>query len=285
MKITASVLFMVSVACGLVLLSCQSDSKHQSQQAAPAPSSFLGFDRNIFPDATALPMLRKTFAFSGYWLSPPPGETNNTWAGQRDALRSLGFGFLLLYRGPLTRELKSAVGAAQRGTRDAQAAAVAARHEGFPVPAIIFLDIEEGGRLSENYHAYLSAWTARIRQEGYRAGAYCSGIPVDEGAGGTTTTVADIQAHLGAQDFSYFIFNDACPPSPGCTFPIAPPPSSGGIPFAAVWQFVRSPRTEFSAHCAPGYHTDGNCYAPGDAAHTWFLDVSAAASSDPSNGR
>jgi hypothetical protein len=285
MKVALSNSFLIAVACGLVLLSCQSEPKHESEEPA-VPSSYLGLDRNIFPDTTALPMLRKTFSFAGYWLSPPPDETKNTWIGRRQTLRSLGFGFLLLYRGPLTRDLKSAAGATQRGTRDAQSAAVAARHEGFPVPAIIFVDIEEGGRLADNYHAYLSAWTARIKQEGYRAGAYCSGIPVSAGPGVTITTADDIRAHLGAQDFSYFIFNERCPPSPGCVFPAAPPsPSSGGIAFAAVWQFVRSPKTEFAAHCPPGYHTDGNCYAPGDAAHTWFLDLSAAASSDPSNGR
>src|SRR5690349_1556374 len=46
-----------------------------------SPSHFyLGFDRNIYPDDAAMPILRKTFAFSGYWLSPPPGEKTNTWA-------------------------------------------------------------------------------------------------------------------------------------------------------------------------------------------------------------
>jgi hypothetical protein len=285
MKAALSISSLFSVACGILLLSCQSEPKHESEQAA-APSAYLGLDRNIFPDATALPMLRDTFSFVGYWLSPPPGETKNTWTGQRQGLRSLGFGFLLLYRGPLTRDLKTTGGAAQSGTRDAQRAAIAARHEGFPVPAIIFVDIEEGGRLSDKYHAYLRAWTVRMKEEGYRAGAYCSGIPVKEGPGATITTADDIHAHLGAQDFSYFIFNDGCPPSPGCVFPAAPPaPATGGIPFAGVWQFVRSPRTEFSAHCPPGYHNDGNCYAPNDAAHTWFLDVSSATSSDPSNGR
>jgi Domain of unknown function (DUF1906) len=285
MKAVLSISSLIVVACSLALLSCQPEPKQESAQPA-VPSAYLGFDRNIFPDAAALPMLRNTFSFAGYWLSPPPGETKNTWTGQRQALRSLGFGFLLLYRGPLTRDLKSAAGAEQKGTRDAQSAAVAARREGFPVPAIIFVDIEEGGRLSDNYHPYFRAWITKMKQEGYRAGAYCSGIAVNDGPHETITTADDIRAHLGAQDFSYFIYNDACPPSPGCVFPAsAPAPSTGGVSFASVWQFVRSPKTEFSVHCPPGYHTDGNCYAPGDAAHTWFLDVSSAASSDPSNGR
>src|SRR5208282_2528841 len=74
---------------------------------ATPPASYLGFDRNIFPGKDALPALRKTFAFSSYWLSPPPGEKTNTWLGQRDALRSQGFGFLLLYRGSESSELKT----------------------------------------------------------------------------------------------------------------------------------------------------------------------------------
>jgi len=269
----------------LIALSCQSEPQRPQTSVSPA-GPFLGFDRNIFPEASALPMLRKTFAFTGYWLSPPPGETTNTWKSQRDALRSLGFGFLLLYRGPLERELKDTTQAAQRGDTDAQNAAAAAKREGFPAQAIIFVDIEEGGRLSDSYHAYLRAWATQIQQAGYRSGAYSSAIPVKEEGNATINTADDIRAHLGLQEFSYFICNDTCPPAPGCVFAARPPkPSSGGIAYASAWQFVRSPRTEFSTHCPPGYHTDGNCYAPGDTAHMWFLDVSTADSPDPSNGR
>jgi hypothetical protein len=37
-------------------------------------SAYLGFDLNEYPGDDALPALRKTFAFTSYWLSPPPGE-------------------------------------------------------------------------------------------------------------------------------------------------------------------------------------------------------------------
>jgi Domain of unknown function (DUF1906) len=247
--------------------------------------SYLGFDLNLFPGKAALPVLRKTFTFSGYWLSPPPGEKTNTWLGQRELLRAQGFGFLLLYRGPLSRELNSEAAAVRKGSLDAHNAATAAKSEGFPAQAIIFLDIEEGGRLPTEYHAYLRAWTAELQRTGYRAGAYCSGIPVKEEPGATITTADDIRAHGPSQDFVFFVFNDVCPPSPGCTFPQIPPsPTAGGIPHARVWQFAQSPRRmERTVHCAPGYHTDGNCYAPGDVAYAWFLDVDTAASSDPSN--
>ena len=272
------------MAAVLILFSCRGSTQPTSQEQQ-APRAYLGFDLNIFPDKDALPALRKTFSFSGYWLSPPPEAKTNNWLGQRELLRSQGFGFLLLYRGPLSRELKNEAAAAQRGTLDARNAASVAKSEGFPAQAIIFLDVEEGGRLPATYHSYVRAWTAELSRAGYRSGAYCSGMPVKEEPGATITTADDIRAHAPSADFVYFIFNDACPPSPGCTYPQNPPsPAVGGIPYASVWQYAQTPRRkEFTAHCPPGYHTDGNCYAPGDTAHTWFLDVDTASSSDPSN--
>jgi hypothetical protein len=110
---------------------------------------------------------------------------------------------------------------------------------------------------------------------------------VREEPGVTITTADDIRSHAPKAGIAFYVFNDACPPSPGCTFPQnSPTPTSSGIPFAAIWQFAQSPRRmEFTAHCAPGYHSDGNCYAPGDTDHVWFLDLDSANSPDPSNGR
>jgi Domain of unknown function (DUF1906) len=272
------------LAGALVTLASQSAGRSASA-AKESPVNYLGFDRNIFPGGGALPILRKSFAFSGYWLSPPPGEKTNTWLGQRELLRSQGFGFLLLYRGPLSRELKDGSAAAEKGTLDARNAASAARSEGFSAPAVIFLDLEEGGRLPAAYHSYLRAWAAELSHAGYRGGAYCSGIPVKEEPGVTITTADDIRAHAPSKDFVFFVFNDVCPPSPGCTYPQSPPSAAAsGISYAEVWQFAQSPRrTERTVHCAPGYHADGNCYARGDTAHAWFLDVETASSPDPSN--
>ena len=279
-----SFLSISAIAAALILFSCRA-STQPSLQEQQAPRAYLGFDRNIFPGNNALPILRRTFAFSGYWLSPPPTEKTNTWLGQRELLRSQGFGFLLLYRGPESREMNNEAAAIEKGTHGAADAASAAKKEGFPAQAIIFLDIEEGGRLPSTYHSYLRAWAKGLAEAGYRPGAYCSGMPVKEEPGVTITTAEDIRAHVPSQDFVFFVYNDACPPAPGCTFPQNPPsPAQSGIPYAALWQFAQSPRRmEFSARCPAGYHTDGNCYAPGDTAHSWFLDVETANSSDPSS--
>src|SRR5712664_4357698 len=85
--------------------------------------AYLGFDLNTYPGDSALPVLRKTFSFAGYWLSPPPGAKRNTWVGKRQLLLSQKFGFLLLYRGPQTSEPKSSSQAGNRGTSDAANAA------------------------------------------------------------------------------------------------------------------------------------------------------------------
>lgn len=248
--------------------------------------SYLGFDRNIYPGDAALPILRKSFAFTSYWLSSPPGEKTNTWTGKRNLLVSHGFGFLILYRGRDSSEFKKEADAKSKGAHDAEGAAGAAKEEGFPRETIIFLDIEEGGRLPETYHAYLAAWSEGLTHAGYRPGAYCSGMPVKEEPGVSITTADDIRNHAASRDFTIWAYNDACPPSPGCAFPQDPPfPARSGISYATVWQYAQSPlRKEFTSRCAKTYHRDGNCYAPGDTAHAWFLDVNSATSPNPSGG-
>jgi hypothetical protein len=266
-----------------------------SPQTAVAPDTahhtYLGFDRNSYPGDAALPILRKTFAFTSYWISPPPGEKTNTWIGKRELLRKHGFGFVVLFRGREEKNFKSIDDAEVKGENDATATVEAAQREGFSPQTIIYLDIEEGGRLSLKYHKYIIRWLWHVTPS-FRGGFYCSGIPVNEGEGKAITTCEDIYNDLYSRSrgFSLWAYNDVCPPSPGCTFPVDPPtPSIAEKKFCDtcidIWQFAQSPRRkEFTAHCPANYHKDGNCYAPGDTAHAWFLDVNSATSPDPSGG-
>jgi hypothetical protein len=250
-------------------------------------TSYLGFDLNEYPGDDALPALHKSFSFIGYWLSPPPGEKHNNWSGKRSLLQSEGFGFVVLFNGPESRHLKFPADATQKGIADAEQASKLARREGFPTGTIIFLDIEEGGRLPPSYHNYLHAWIDALLRSHFRAGAYCSGVAVNDGGGKTITTVEDIQEHLIGAKLTLWVFNDFCPPSPGCVSSQSPPPvTQGGFPEAAVWQFAQSPRRkERTAMCATTYNSDGNCYAPADVLHKWWLDLNVANSPDPSAAR
>ncbi len=248
-----------------------------------ASAASQGFDRNLYPGEEALPTLRKTFSFTGYWLNPPPGETSTSWKGKRPLLTKSGFGFLILFNGRLHMELKSAGNAMKLGNADGSLAASLAKQEGFPDHAIVFLDQEEGGRLNLEQLTYVLAWTDALTKSGYRAGIYCSGIPVRD-SGDTITTAGDLHSHAGNREIHFFVYNDTCPPSPGCVFPRTPlNPQLSGIPFAEAWQMAQSPRRpKFTASCASTYSSTGLCLAPGT---NLDIDLSTATSPDPSHGR
>ena len=245
------------------------------------PAAYLGFDRNDYPGDESLAALRQTFRFTGYWLNNPFGSNSNSWQGKRALLRSRGFGFLVLFSGRLDQQLKAPADAAALGRSDAHLAAATARVEGFPQGTVIFLDQEEGGRLLPEQRAYLHAWADGVKQAGYRAGVYCSGIPFRESRKKTVITAEDIREHAGGREIVYWVANDVCPPSPGCALR-TPAPGASGVAFASVWQFAQSPRRAKFARGCNNYNRDGNCYAPGTSI---FVDFDTADSPDPSRGR
>src|ERR1700735_2293503 len=103
------------------------------QSAAPAPQP-IGFDSNTYPGDAALPVLRKHFAFAGYWLTNPPRANSNSWLGKGDALLKQGFGFLVLANGKdddvILKAMKtSKVSAEAVGRRDAEAVVITAKQE------------------------------------------------------------------------------------------------------------------------------------------------------------
>jgi len=253
----------------------------QPTQTEPG-HAHLGFDRNQFPGDEAMAILHQQFSFVGYWLSPPPGEKTNGWAGKRVKLEAQGFGFALLYAGRPSSSLHTRQAAFEAGEIDGKKAAEIARREGFTEGWTIFLDIEEGGRFNDAGHAYFRAWAEALARERYRPGFYCSGMVVAEGGGTKVIAADDIRAHLGSIDAAYWVFNDACPPSPGCVNPKeVPGPGQSGVTYAAVWQISRSPKESVAWHCS-GYTKNKSCYAAVDVAKKWFLDLDVAASASPS---
>jgi len=256
----------------------------QSHHSA-ARAMHLGFDRNDYPGDANLAALRKTFDFTGYWLSIPPGEKNNSWRGKRKTIERAGFGFLLLFNGRSYSDLKTM---ANPGSSDGAAAARAAKAEGFPRNSVIFLDQEEGGRMLDLQKQYIFAWAHMVKQAGFRPGIYCSGIEITQPDGSLISTASDLHSSVEGRELVFWVANDACPPSPGCVFPKEPPPPQlSGAPFAEVWQFAQSPlRSRFAASCASSYNADRSCYAPGTGSgHGLHLDVNAARSADPSHAR
>jgi len=245
-------------------------------------------DRNDYPGDASMAALRKTFAFTGYWLNSPPGAKDNTWLGKRTALQGMGYGFLLLFNGREYHQLKASGNAARVGVKDAALAVESAKREGFPKNAIIFLDQEQGGRMLPEQRAYIHAWVDGVVRGGYRAGVYCSGIPFLESDTESIVTANDIRDHAGGREIDYFVSNDACGPSPGCVFPgPAPSPLQSGVKFADVWQYAQSPRRPgMTSACRQTYAPDGNCYPPGMLPNSGLhVDLDTAMSPDPSQAR
>ncbi|MGA7886534.1 MAG: glycoside hydrolase domain-containing protein [Acidobacteriaceae bacterium] len=273
------------VSSALALLLCAAVLATAAQAAIPASArSYSGFDKDGYPGDARLPALHRTFAFTGFWLNNPPGMTTNPWAGKRTVVRAAGFGFLILFNGRLDQELKQR-DAAALGREDGAAAIAAAHREGFPAGAILFLDQEEGGALLPEQAAYLGAWIATVGASPYRAGIYASGIPVPAGPA-RISTAQDVEARFpGAQ---LWVWDDRCPPSPGCVAPAARLSfTRSGFSHALVWQYAQSPRREAdTAGCRRTYAADGRCYAPGmphsEATH---IDLDVSVSPDPSHGR
>ena len=257
--------------------------------ALPAQTStYLGLDRNDYPGDAAMRSLRKTFAFTGYWLNNPPGANSNTWVGRRKALEAMGYGFLVLFNGREYQYLTASGNPGGVGASDAANAIQAAAHDGFSKGAILFLDQEQGGRMLPEQRAYIYAWVDGVIKGGYRAGIYCSGIPFRESRNTTVVTANDIRDNTGQRELHFFISNDQCPPAPGCV-PNKPAvaPSRSGVSFAEVWQFAQSPRRpEVTAACKKTYASDGNCYPPGMPPSSGIhIDLESATSPDPSHGR
>jgi Domain of unknown function (DUF1906) len=291
-KFYTALLLIVGVLAVATLISARAPAPAAGSVALPAsghrsgsPAAYLGFDRNDYPGDGNLPVLRKSFAFAGYWLSNPPGARANSWQGKRTTVQRAGFGFLLLFNGRAYAELK---GKPNPGAADGAAAARAAKAEGFPRGSVIFLDQEEGGRMLDEQKKYVFAWANAVQRAGFRAGVYCSGIEVAEPDGSVISTARDLHDSALGRGLIFWVANDACPPSPGCAFPKAPPPpAASGATFAEVWQFAQSPRrAQFTAACAASYNADQNCYPPGmDAAQKVHLDLNVARTADPSLAR
>ncbi len=246
---------------------------------------YVGFDQNLYPGDAMLPALHKNLAYVGYWLNNPPGETTNQWRGKRAVLVQNGFGFLLLFNGHLDAEFRRLDPVAV-GRSDAAKAIAAAKAEGFPAHAIIFLDIEEGGRMLPRTAKYVGAWVDALRHSSYRPGAYCAGQETEDDPGTRISTADDI--HTQFPDVALWLANDQCPPAPGCTInPAGLSMKLSGRADAIVWQYSQSPRRpELTHSCAATYSRDGNCYAPGSPKTDKFaLDLDLSTSPDPSNGR
>ena len=232
----------------------------------------------------ALPVLRKTFSFSGYWLTAPPRETHNTWTGKKRALGCARVRIRLVWPGGREASTLPSAAKEKMGLRMQDKRRGTQSRKGSRQGRLYFWTSKKAADLPPQFHSYTYKlgpmnWCNRDSDPG----VYCSGIPVNDGNGPKIVTAENIRSNEQARDIVFWVFNDVCPPSPGCRNPVGLlRPAQSGVEYAVVWQFVRSPQPKETAFACAGYANDGNCYAAADAAHRWHLDLDVASSSNPS---
>ncbi len=171
---------------------CARQSPTATAPVASTAQSPIGFDSNDYPGDAALPALRRTSPSPA--TGSPTRPANTRTAGQASAMFSCATTSASLswptarLDAEIARAKRSGTTPAALGAKDAAAAIAAAQREHFPAHTILFLDQEEGGRLTADQSAYLLAWTEAVARSGYRPGVYASGQPVDDAPGKTITT-------------------------------------------------------------------------------------------------
>lgn len=60
-----------------------------------------GFDRYAYPGDTEMQGLwtNTSLAFTGFYLAPAPDHSDTSWMGKRAKLKSMGWGFVVIYVG------------------------------------------------------------------------------------------------------------------------------------------------------------------------------------------
>jgi hypothetical protein len=233
-----------------------------------------GFDTRDYPgDETMRAWFDASpYRWVGYYL-PAPCYTGTTWTGRRDTLRTIGWGFAVLFVGEQDWRAMAAAGpdspaeegprcssahlTADQGRAHADAAAAAAGADGFPAGTVIFLDVERVESVSVELSTYLRSWVSGMLEEGrYTPGLYAHDINIEE----LYAIVADEFGRRGRPER---------PPlwvARTADFDVRAAPRESGYAAALIWQGILNTREAWSGR-------------------RLNIDVNVSTSADPSGGR
>jgi len=136
------------------------------------------FDTDTYPGDQAMHLYRKDFGACGFYLAPAPSHRDTSWMGARSVLTVLGYVILPIYVGQETAGPGDHEASTARGAIDAADCVSLLGQAGFPLGSAVFLDLEDGGLLT-NEANYAAAWAKAVATSGYRAGVYCSHVIAD----------------------------------------------------------------------------------------------------------
>lgn len=197
---TRALLLMLPLALG----GCAGGAAAPPTEAEPLPGArgVPGFDTRVYPGDDVMSAWRASspYRWVGFYL-PAPCYTGTSWEGKRDRLRDQGWGVAVLFVGeqdwPMVPDSMADAGvdeedapegprctrenlSAGNGRADGEAAAAAARAEGFPAGTVIYLDVEPVDSVSEPLREYVQAWTTGLMEAGFRPGLYAHARNAEE---------------------------------------------------------------------------------------------------------
>lgn len=194
----------------------------------------LGFDRSRYPgDAVMRSLWRHTpLAFVALYLAPAPSHPDRGWMRRAALLREIGWGLLPVYVG---QESPTGPGShvltAEQAHRDARQASELAVAAGLDAGSVLYLDVEQGGKLAPDHLGYVSAWAGWLRREGaYRPGAYCS----------YRDTAAQLTDAAGPLPIWVYRVRDSGPAVVDPAAEQPPDPGQSGFASAVAWQYRMS---------------------------------------------
>lgn len=204
MTSTSQTRMRIAAACASMIVAACSGAPGAATPGAPAPEvarGFAGFDLSLYPGDSAMQAWRSPaspYRWVGYYL-PAPCHRDASWAGTRERLAAMGWGFGVIYVGqqawegtpePAADSAGTPAGpiicsrtllTAERGRADGADAIAKAAADGFPRGTVIYLDLERMSTIPEGMRDYYRAWTATLLSDGrYKPGAYVHGINVEE---------------------------------------------------------------------------------------------------------
>jgi hypothetical protein len=195
---------------------------------------YLGFDTLTYPGDSVMHSLKAStrLEFVGLYLAPAPSQPYTGWMSKVATLKSMGWGLIPVYVGQQLPgpDLPSKLTAAQ-GTADASNAVALANTAGLAAGSVIYLAVETGGTLPQDFMNYITAWIAGVEDASFNPGIYCS----------SSQTAAQISGAV-AQSVLFWIFH---PVNQGAVTvnantESAPDPGTSGFAGATVWQYKQS---------------------------------------------
>ncbi|MBI3641966.1 MAG: DUF1906 domain-containing protein [Thaumarchaeota archaeon] len=222
----------------------------------------------------------KNYFFVGYYLPRAPNVFSNSWRGKRKFLKSIGWGFAVIYVGQLLKKYNGIQTnlTKSQGFQDGKNAEQIAMNEGFPSGTTIFLDVENYAdhnsksktpKIDPSTKNYVEGWIEYfVKNNYYVPGLYCYLLYSDE-LYNLSQSVYRSNNQSGAAKIWIFYTGSINHGVTKITFNLTTSPTVAR-PFAEIWQGQQNVQVQ--------------CPCPIQSGNFLTVDLDTAVNQNPSNG-